>query len=100
MTRVHRRNAKSQPSREEEEELAPTSSIRRPRWFEQTLRDAREHFDAPRSTFSERRPPRNFPNYMALYLNQALRMYRYQPEQNSMAWREMAGMKQPYLLFY
>jgi hypothetical protein len=47
-------------------ELAPSSSVRRPRWFEQTLKDAQEHVEAPKSTFKESRPPRKFPNYMAL----------------------------------
>ena len=32
----------------------------------QTLRDAQEHVEAPRSTFRESRPPRKLPNYMAL----------------------------------
>jgi hypothetical protein len=32
----------------------------------QTLRDAEEHVEAPRSTFKESRPPRQFPSYMAL----------------------------------
>jgi hypothetical protein len=26
-----------------EEELTPSSSLKRPRWFEQTLKDAQEH---------------------------------------------------------
>jgi hypothetical protein len=55
----------SQPSGDEEE-LAPPSSVRRPRWFTQTLRDAQEHVEAPKSTFRESRPPRKFPNYLAL----------------------------------
>jgi hypothetical protein len=55
-----------QPSSEEEEPLAPSSSIRRPRSFTQTLRDALEYVETPRSTFRERRPPKKFPNYMSL----------------------------------
>jgi hypothetical protein len=58
-----------QPSGEEEETLAPSSSVRRPRWFTQTLRDAQEYVGAPRSTFRESRPPKKFPNYMALMSN-------------------------------
>jgi hypothetical protein len=46
-----------------EEELALSSSVRRPMWILQTLRDAGE---APRSAIGERRPPRKFSNYMAL----------------------------------
>jgi hypothetical protein len=55
----------SQPSGGEEE-LAPSSSVRRPRWFMQTLRDAQEHVEAPRSIFRESRPPKKFPNFVAL----------------------------------
>jgi hypothetical protein len=58
----------SQPSGGEEE-LAPSSSVRRPRWFEQTLKDAQEHVEAPRSTVRESRPPKKFPNFMALISN-------------------------------
>jgi hypothetical protein len=58
-----------QPSGEEEETLAPSSSVRRPRWFTQTLRDAQEYVGAPRSTFRESRPLKKFPNYMALMSN-------------------------------
>jgi hypothetical protein len=43
--------------------------VRRPSWFEKTLRDAREHVEPPRSTFRESRPPRKFPQYMALMTN-------------------------------
>jgi hypothetical protein len=59
-------SAGSQPSGEEEERSTPSSSVRRPRWFMQTLRDAKEHVEAPSSTFRESRPPKKFPNYMAL----------------------------------
>ena len=46
--------------------LAFSSFVRRPMWFVQTLRDAHEHVEASRSTFRESRPPKKFPNYMAL----------------------------------
>jgi hypothetical protein len=55
----------SQPSGGEEE-LAPSISVRRPRWFMQTLRDAQEHVEAPRSIFRESRPPKKFPNFVVL----------------------------------
>jgi hypothetical protein len=32
----------------------------------QTLRDAQEYVEAPRSTFREIKPPKKFPNYMEL----------------------------------
>jgi hypothetical protein len=32
----------------------------------QTLRDAQEHVEAPRSTFRESKPPKKFPNFVAL----------------------------------
>jgi len=54
------------PLGEEEETLAPSSFFRRPRWFTQTSRDAREYVEAPRSMFRESKPPKKFPNYMAL----------------------------------
>jgi hypothetical protein len=60
-------NSGSQPSGGEE--LAPSSSVRRPRWFEHTLKDAQEHVEAPRSIVSESRPPKKFPNFMALRNN-------------------------------
>ena len=50
-------------------ELAPSNFVRRPRWFEQTLRDAWEHVEASRRSFRESRPPRKFSNYMALMSN-------------------------------
>jgi hypothetical protein len=55
----------SQPS-SDEESLTPPSSVRRPLWSTQTLRDAQEHVEAPKSTFKESRPSRKFPNYLAL----------------------------------
>jgi hypothetical protein len=55
-----------QPSGKEGETVAPSTSVKRPRWFTQTLRDAQEHVETPRSTFRESRPPKKFPDYMAL----------------------------------
>jgi len=51
--------------RTREEEPAATRTIRRPKWFEQTLGDAQEHVEAPKSSFKVSRPPRKFLNYMA-----------------------------------
>ena len=45
--------AVQQPSSEEEETLAPSTSIKRPQWFTQTLSDAEEYVEAPRKTFRE-----------------------------------------------
>jgi hypothetical protein len=58
-----------QPSGEGGEIVAPSTSIRRTRWFTQTLKDAQEHVETPRSTFIESKPPNKFPNYMALMSN-------------------------------
>ena len=33
------------------------------RLFTQTLREAQEHVEAPRSTFEKKRPPKKFPDY-------------------------------------
>jgi hypothetical protein len=33
------------------------------------LKDAQEHVEAPRSTFRESKPPKKFPNFMALRSN-------------------------------
>jgi hypothetical protein len=41
----------------------------RPKWFEQTLKDAREHVEAPRSIVGESKPPKKFSNFMALRSN-------------------------------
>jgi hypothetical protein len=46
-----------------------SSSIRRPMWFEQTFKDAHKHVEAPRSTVRESRPPKKFPNFVALINN-------------------------------
>jgi hypothetical protein len=62
----------SQPSGGEEE-LAPSNSIRRPRWFTQTLKDAQEHVEAPRSIFKESRPLTQFPNFVALMICSLIR---------------------------
>jgi hypothetical protein len=67
--RAETSSAGSQTPVEVEEQSTPSTSVRRPRWFEQTLRDAREHVEPPRSTFRESRPPRKFPQYMALMTN-------------------------------
>jgi hypothetical protein len=58
--------AVQQPSSEEGEIRAPSTSIKRPQWFSQTLSDAQEHVETPKSTFRESRPPKKFPNYIAL----------------------------------
>jgi hypothetical protein len=52
-----------------EEELSPSNSIRRPNWFEMTLRDDQEQVEAPRSTFRESMPPKKFPNFVVLMNN-------------------------------
>jgi hypothetical protein len=67
--RAETSSAGSQTPVEVEEQSSPSTSVRRPRWFEQTLRDAREHVEPPRSTFRESRPPQKFPQYMALMTN-------------------------------
>jgi hypothetical protein len=53
----------------DEEELAPSNSIRRPKWFEKTLKDTQHLFEAPRSTFKESKPPKKFLKFMALGSN-------------------------------
>jgi hypothetical protein len=45
-------------------ELAPSSFVRRPSWYELTLMDAQKH-EAPRSTDKERTPPKKCPYFMA-----------------------------------
>ena len=47
-------------------ELAPSSSTRRPSWYEMTLMDAHEHEEAPNSTDRESRPPKKCPYFRAL----------------------------------
>jgi hypothetical protein len=54
---------------EVEEQSTPSTLVRRPRWFEQNLRDAREHVEPTRTTFRESRPPRKFSTYMDLMTN-------------------------------
>jgi hypothetical protein len=50
----------------EEEELSPSIFVKRPRWFMQTLRDAQECIEIPRSIFRESRPSMKFPNFVVL----------------------------------
>jgi hypothetical protein len=47
-------------------ELAPSSYVRRPSWYEMTLMDVQEQEEAPRSTLRESMPSAKFPNFMAL----------------------------------
>jgi hypothetical protein len=47
-------------------EIPSTFVRRRLKWLEQTLRDAQEHVEAPRSTFKGSRPSRPFLSYMEL----------------------------------
>jgi hypothetical protein len=58
-----------QPLGEQRETRAFFTSVRRPRWFTQTLRDSQEHVETPRSTFRERRPPKKVLDYMVLMNN-------------------------------
>jgi transposase InsO family protein len=64
--RVGTSTAGSQTPVEVAEHPVPSTSVGRPKWFEQTLRDARDHVESPNTTFQESRPPRKFPTYMAL----------------------------------
>jgi hypothetical protein len=52
-----------------EEQSSPSTSIRRPKWFDEILQDTRKHVEPPRTTFREKRRPRKFPTYMALMTN-------------------------------
>ena len=45
------------------QEVTSTSGKKKPRWLQQTLKDAQEHVEAPRRSFRESRPPQK---YMAL----------------------------------
>jgi hypothetical protein len=58
-----------QPSGEQGQTKSPSTYVKRPRWFSQTLRDAQEHVETPRSTFRESRPLKKFPDYMELMRN-------------------------------
>jgi hypothetical protein len=49
--------------------VAPCTSVRTPRRFSDTLRDAHEHVETPRSTFRERKPPKKFLHNTALMNN-------------------------------
>jgi hypothetical protein len=60
-----------QHEQHEEEQDAPftpaeSSSRRRPKWVERTLREAQEQVDAPRTSVRESRAPQRFSSYMAL----------------------------------
>jgi hypothetical protein len=46
----------------------PSDEDMRPRWLQDTLRDAEKHA-APRGTFGESRPPQSFSSYVALMSN-------------------------------
>jgi hypothetical protein len=52
-----------QPLGKDEETLSPSTSVRITQWFTQTLRDAQEYVEVPRSTFRERIPLKKFPYY-------------------------------------
>jgi hypothetical protein len=67
--RVETSSTESQTPEEVEEQSTPSTSVRRPRWFEQTLQDAQEHVEPPRTTFRESRPPQKFLTYMDLMTN-------------------------------
>ena len=67
--RAETSSSESQTPVEVEEQSTPLTSVKRPKWFEQTLRDAREHVEPPRSTFRESRSPWKFLQYMALMTN-------------------------------
>jgi hypothetical protein len=58
-------SVRSQPS-DGKRELAPSSFVRRPSWYELTLMDAQEQEEAPRSTYRESRPPKKCPYFRAL----------------------------------
>jgi hypothetical protein len=60
-------NSKNQPS--SGEELTPSSSVKRPSWFEMTLRDAHEQVEAPGSTFRENKSSKKFSNFTTLMSN-------------------------------
>jgi hypothetical protein len=68
-SRTETSSARSQTPEEVREKSAPSTSVKRPRWFEHTLRVAWEHVEPPKSTFRESRPPSKFPQYMALMTN-------------------------------
>jgi hypothetical protein len=55
----------------DEEQDAPVSQVesssrRRPKWVERTLREAQEQVDAPRTSVRQSKPPERFSSYMAL----------------------------------
>jgi hypothetical protein len=67
--RAETSSAGSQILEEVEEQSTPSNSVRRPRWFEETLWNAQEHVEPPKTTFRESRPPQKFSTYMALMTN-------------------------------
>jgi hypothetical protein len=70
--KVEERSTDPQSSDQEEQEApstqeaTTTSGKKRPRWLQQTLKDAQEHVEAPKKTFRESRPPQKYSSYMAL----------------------------------
>jgi hypothetical protein len=76
----------SEPS-EGKRELSPSSSVRRPSWYEMTLMDAQEQ-EASRSTLRERRPSMKFSNFMALICSIInLRLPVFREKLNQQGWR-------------
>lgn len=71
-TQVSQVTGTQSSEQEEEQKASPTQEIpstsrrRRPRWLDQTLRDAQEHVEAPRKTFRESKPLKKFSSYMKL----------------------------------
>ena len=53
-------------SSEGKRELAPSSSAKRPNWHKNTLMNAQEQEQAPRSTVRESRPLTKFSNFLTL----------------------------------
>jgi hypothetical protein len=47
-------------------ELAPSSFVKKPSWYELTLMDAKEQVEALKSALRESRHSMNFPNFRAL----------------------------------
>jgi hypothetical protein len=66
VSRVHRLLVWGVKPSNGKRELAPSSSVKRPNWYEMTLMDAQEQEEAPRSTLRESRPSTKSPNFMAL----------------------------------
>jgi hypothetical protein len=88
-SRAKTSSSESQTPVEVEQQSAPSTSVRRPRRFEQALLDAREHVEHPRSTFKESRPPWKFLQYMALKTSIIdLETSSYEEEANQQVWRD------------